>query len=198
MFGIKFGAKKKYAEGETITVRLNARLQPVQRGEHFEDPLADVLKDLGVGELTGGGTQLTGDERGIEYCDLELSLTDTSDSALQAIVAALEELGAPKGSKLIVDGTGAETPFGAAEGLALFLNGADLPDEVYAACDVNFVIEELDRLMGENGKMKGHWEGERDTALYCYGPSFETMREAIGPLLSSYPLCQKARIVQIA
>lgn len=198
MFGLKFGARKKPVEGEIVIIRLNARLQPVQRGEHFEDPLSEVLSDIGVGEVTGGGTQLTGDESGIGSCDVELSLTDASESALLAIIAALEELGAPKGSTLIVEATGAETPFGAAEGLALFLNGTGLPDEVYAECDVNFVIAEADRLMGEAGKVKGHWEGSMDTVLYCYGPSFAAMREAIEPLLTSYPLCQKARVEQIA
>jgi hypothetical protein len=198
MFGLKFGAKKKPVEGETVIVRLNARLQPVQRGEHFEDPLNEVLKDIGVGEVTGGGTQLTGDERGIDFCDIELSLTDASESALQAIIAALEELGAPKGSKLIVEATGAETPFGAAEGLALFLNGTGLPDEVYAECDINFVLEGANRLMGEAGKVKGFYEGSMDTVLYCYGPSFEAMSAAITPLLDSYPLCQKARVERIA
>ena len=92
----------------------------------------------------------------------------------------------------------AETPFGAAEGLALFLNGTGLPDEVYAECDVNFVLEEADRLMGEAGKVKGYWEGSMDTVLYCYGPSFEAMHAAIEPLLQGYPLCQKARVEQIA
>ncbi|MDZ7629370.1 MAG: hypothetical protein U5J99_13300 [Parvularculaceae bacterium] len=198
MFGLKFGAKKKPVEGVIVIVRLNARLQPVQRGEHFEDPLGEVLQDLGVGAVTGGGTQLADDGRGIDFCDIELSLTETSESAVQAIIAALEELGAPKGSKLIVEASGAETAFGAAEGLALFLNGTGLPDEVYAECDVNFVLEEADRLMGDAGKVKGFWEGPMDTALYCYGPSFEGMRAAIEPLLASYPLCAKARVEQIA
>ncbi len=198
MFGLKFGAKKKAVEGRLVVARLNARLQPVQRGEHFEDPVDAVIKDLALGEVTGGGTQLTGDERGIDYCDVEMTLTDVSESALQSIIAALEEIGAPKGSKLIVEATGAETPFGASEGLALFLNGTDLPDAVYAECDINHVIEELDRLMGDSGKLKGFWEGERDTVLYCYGASFDAMRAAIAPLLAAYPLCQKARVEQIA
>lgn len=198
MFGLKFGAKKKPIEGEIVIARLNARLQPMQRGEHFEDPLIEVLKDLGVGEVTGGGTQLSGDERGVDFCDIEMALSDTSEAALQSIIAALEELGAPKGSKLIVDASGAERPFGAAEGLALFLNGTDLPDEVYAQCDINHVIAELDRLMDGDGRLQGYWEGDRETALYCYGASFEAMRAAIAPLLEDYPLCQKARVEQIA
>lgn len=198
MFGIKFGAKKKAVEGEIVVARLNARLQPMQRGEHFDDPIIDVLQDLGIGEMTGSGTQLSGDERGIERCDIEMTLTDASESALQSIIAALEELGAPKGSKLLIGEAGAERPFGTAEGLAIFLNGTELPDNVYAECDINHVLEEADRLMGEDGKVKGYWEGERDTVLYCYGASFDAMRAAIEPLLAGYPLCQRARVEQIA
>jgi hypothetical protein len=198
MFGLKFGAKKKPVEGETVTVRLNARLQPVHRGEQFEDPLGEVLKELSLGEVTGGGTQLSADGGGVSWCDIELTMPAADETAIAALIAALEELGAPKGSKLIVEATGAQTPFGTQEGLALVLNGTQLPDEVYATSDVNHVIAELDRLMGDKGRFRSFWEGACDTALYCYGPSFTAMREAIEPLLAGYPLCQKARVEQIA
>lgn len=198
MFGLKFGAKKKPQAGEMVIVRLNARLQPTHRGEHFEEPLADVMSELSLGEVTGGGTQLSGDDTGVSFCDIELTIPDAGETAVQSLIAALEELGAPKGSKLIIGDKGAETPFGAHEGLALFLNGTQLPDEVYQSCDINHVIAELDLLMGEKGRFRSYWEGSLDTALYCYGPSFEAMREAIEPLLASYPLCQKARVEQIA
>ena len=198
MFGLKFGAKRKPAAGELVIVRLNARLQPMHRGEHFEDPLMEVMEELSLGEVTGGGTQLSGDDAGVSFCEIELTMPDTGETAIAALIAALEELGAPKGSKLFVGDSDVETPFGTHEGLALFLNGTGLPDEVYASCDINHVIEELDRLMGDHGRFSSYWEGATDTALYCYGPSFTAMREAIEPLLSGYPLCQKARVEQIA
>ncbi len=199
MFGLKlFSSAKQEPEGEIVTARLNARVQPVDRGEYFEDPLDEALKQLGLGAVTGGGTQLADEPAGIEFCDLEIVLADAEDATLQMVMARLEQLGAPKGSKLIVDATGAEHPFGAHEGLAIFLNGSDLPDAVYAACDINHVIAELDRLMGAKGKFKGFWEGSKETALYCYGPSFAEMRASVEPLLASYPLCQKARLEQIA
>lgn len=198
MFGLRFGAKKKAVEGEIVIVRLNARLQPMHRGEHFEDPLGEVLTELALGEVTGGGTQLSGDETGVAFCDIELRMPDAGETALATLVAALEELGAPKGSKLLVGDSDDERPFGAYEGLALFLNGTELADDVYATCDINHVIAELDLLMGDHGRLRSYWEGAQDTALYCYGPSFAAMREAIEPLLANYPLCQKARVEQIA
>lgn len=198
MFGLKFGAKQKPVEGVFVTARLNARVQPIDRGEHFEDPLDEALQELALGRVTGGGTQLADEPAGIEFCDLEIMLHDIGETTLQSVIARLERLGAPKGSRLIVESTGAEIPFGAHEGLAVFLNGTDLPDDVYARCDINHVLAEFDRLMGDKGRVKGHWEGSRDTALYCYGPSFTAMLAAIDPFMKSYPLCEKARVEQIA
>jgi hypothetical protein len=42
------------------------------------------------------------------------------------------------------------------------------------------------------------WQGERETALYLYGRSFAEMSDAIAPFMATYPLCQKARIEQVA
>jgi len=199
MFGLKFKSKAKAEpEGEVLIARLNARVQPIDRGEYFEDPLDETLNELGLGAVTGGGTQLAEDPDGIEFVDLEIVVADAGETTRQAIIARLEEFGAPKGSKLINETTGEEHPFGAHEGMAIFLNGSDLPDHVYTECDINHVIAELDRLMGGKGKFKGYWEGSRETALYCYGPSFAEMRAAVAELLADYPLCEKARVTQIA
>ena len=199
MFGLNFKPKAKAEpEGEFLIARLNARVQPIDRGDYFEDPLDETLNALGLGAVTGGGTQLADEPDGIEFVDLEIVVADTSETTRQAIIARLEEIGAPKGSKLINETTGEEFPFGTHEGMAIFLNGSDLPDNAYADCDINHVIAELDRLMGAKGKFKGYWEGSRETALYCYGPSFAGMRAAVEDLLANYPLCAKARVTQIA
>ena len=181
-----------------VVARLNARVQPLARGDYFEDPLQDALEEAGAGEVTGGGTQLADEPAGIAFCDLEISLPKYSDDAINLIQRRLSELGAPKGSKLIIESTCKEIPFGAAEGLALFLNGTDLPDEVYEKSDVNHVVEEGDRLLGDAGEMRGHWQGSQETALSFYGASYEQMKTAIDPFVASYPLCEKERIERIA
>jgi hypothetical protein len=124
-------------------------------------------------------------------------LTDVSEATLAWLINQLEKIGAPKGSKLIL-ANGREIPFGVHQGLALFLNGMDLPDEVYANSDINHVIEECERLMEGGGKMLSFWEGSQDTALYFYGISYVQMKTAIAPFVATYPLCQQARIEQIA
>ncbi|HSG94610.1 MAG TPA: hypothetical protein VLA28_03765, partial [Afifellaceae bacterium] len=145
-----------------------------------------------------GGTQLADEPAGIAFCDLEIRVNELNAETLAAIVKRLEDLGAPKGSKLIPDGDAPEIAFGRYEGIGVFLNGTDLPDAVYEECDVNHVIERFDQLLAENGAFRGYWQGSREPALYCYGPSFATMKAALGPFLASYPLCERARIEQIA
>jgi hypothetical protein len=140
-------------------------------------------------------TDATGE---IELCDIEVELEDQSERSLEVVRELLERLGAPKGSSLIVDDGQREIPFGTSEGLALYLNGTELPDEVYRDCDVNHVYDELNRLLDGGGTIHSYWEGPTETALYVYGDSFESMSAAIAGFVSSYPLCEKARVVQIA
>ena len=185
------------AVGEMVIARLNARAQPLDRGEVFEDPLSDILQAAGIGEVTGGGT-LLGEEGEIEFCDLEIMVPEATDAVLGAIREALEGLGAPKGSRLIWNDGANELKIGTFEGLAVYLNGTDLPDAVYEQSDASFVYEELGRLVGSEGRVVSHWGGPRETALYLYGRSAATMLARIRPFLHTYPLCDKARIVTIA
>ena len=185
------------AVGDLVIAHLNARAQPLDRGEVFEDPLSDILQAAGIGEVTGGGTML-GEEGEIEFCDLEIMVPEATDAVLGAIREALEGLGAPKGSRLIWNDGVNELEFGTLEGLAVYLNGTDLPDAVYEQSDASFVYEELGRLVGSEGRVVSHWGGPRETALYLYGRSAKTMLARIRPFLDSYPLCDKARIVTIA
>jgi hypothetical protein len=177
------------------TAQLNARLQPMHRG-CFEDPLHDFLQARKLGEVTGGGTQLADEPAGIAYCDLEISLAGGDQVTLDAVISELNRLGAPKGSKLLLEKR--QIPFGVNEGMAVFLNGVDLPDEVYQTSDINHVIEESELLMAGDGAMLSFWEGSRETALYFYGASFARMKVAVAPLLQAYPLCRGARVEQIA
>lgn len=196
MFGKVFGTKTA-SPATFIIAQLNDRAQPIDRGEIYEDPLDAILKKHHAGSITGGGTMLA--ENGeIDFCDIEIEVREPAAEYISLIKRALEELGAPKGSKLSVQPQGEELPIGVNEGLAVYLNGTDLPDEVYAECDVDFIHSEFERLLGADGKVHSFWEGPSETALYVYGPSFETMKSRIAGFLDSYPLCQKARVEKIA
>lgn len=185
---------KQSAPQESVTITLNARLQPIHRGE-LEDALAQVLGAHSIGEICGGGSLLT-DGGEVSECDIEIIATDTSPQAIEHIISFLERALAPKGSKLRIGDQ--VTLFGKHEGLALYLNGTDLPDEVYENSDINHVVDQLAKLLGQEGMMHSHFDGETETALYYYGSNFNTMHQLIKPFIDSYPLCQQCRVVQIA
>jgi len=180
-----------------VIARLNDRAQPMDRGELYEDPLHALLQNKNWGEVSGGGSQLASSGE-IAYCEVEIALTAVSPTVLDEITAELERCGAPKGSSLRGEGIGADRLFGTTEGLAVYLNGTDLPDETYRDSDVNFVFDEFNRLLQGQGKIHSYWQGPTETALYMYGTSFEAMRSALTPFLGSYPLCERARVVQVA
>lgn len=189
--------RKKSAPSGHLTATLNARIQPLHRGEIYEDPLSEWLRKHDLGEINGGGTmQAVNGE--IEYCDIEIELKALSEENLARVAETLEQLGAPKGSRLIVESSGRQIPIGIQEGIAVYLNGTDLPDQVYAECDSNVVYSEFDRLLESVGRVHSYWQGPTETAFYMYGHSFEQMKARLHDFMASYPLCQRARIEQIA
>ncbi len=196
MFGNLFKRRQKPVK-QYLVAQLNAKVMPLDRGELFEDPLDIALKAATFGEVSGGGT-LQAESGEIEHCDIEIECQDLSEELFALIVSTLEALGAPKGSKLHIETQGRELSFGKLEGLAVYLNGTDLPDEIYRDSDSNFVRDEFERLLGTEGRVLNWWQGPTETALYMYGLSFSTMRDRLAAFISSYPLCQQCRVVQIA
>ena len=190
--------KFKKAEPVSIKVFINARVRPMDRGELYADPLIGKLEELGLGEVVDEGSNLS-DEGEIESCELHIEVHSLSEKTITAIKDVLESgLGVPKGSKLIIESTQEEIEIGRASGLGLYLNGSDLPQEIYESCDSNVVFEEIDKLISEIGFIHSYWDGPSQTALYLYGISFEELNKRIENFINTYPLCQKCRVVQIA
>jgi len=198
LFGI-FKKKEKTPEMESnfIVVKLNARIQPMHRGEIFEDVLNEILEKERKGEVSGGGT-MQSQSGEIDYCDIEIRVANSDESTINLIQRSLEEIGVPKGSKIQVEATGIEIEFGTLEGLAIYLNGTELHEDVYKNSDSNHVYSELNRLTKGTGKVYSYWQGPTETAFYLYGSSFLEMKKKITELVDSYPLCQKCRVAQVA
>lgn len=176
-----------------VIATLNARLQPAQRTERYDDPLHELLQSRGAGSVEGGGT-LLGHDGEVESADVEVELHDPEK--VDVLAQAFELLGAPQGSTLQAgDRT---VPFGRNEGMGLYLNGTDLPADVYAGSDVNAVIARLEELLGHAGELHGWWEGPRETALYFYGPSYEAMVALVSDYVAVEPLCDRSRLERIA
>jgi hypothetical protein len=184
--------KKEDAPMWHLTLQLNARLMPTDRGAIIEDTIDRVLKERGIGAVDGGGTlmSVTGE---IKHSDVEIYLNERSDKNYDEVYEIIMRLGAPKGSILISED--GEKEIGDLEGLALYLSRADL-DANPKSCEINRLWSDLmDEIKGEH-KYGSYWEGKEETALYFYGRSFDRMNELTARFIKRYPL--RNRIVQVA
>jgi hypothetical protein len=182
--------------GSRMSITLNARLRPLDRGTRYEVPLAEMLGTSMPGSrVTGAGTPLSA-EREPLVSDIDLDIEGGAPQAIELVTGTLEAAGAPKGSRARLD-EGGPVPFGVTEGLAIYLNGIDLPGKVYASSDINDLIAALTGRLGTEGDMQSWWQGPRETALYLYGPSAARMTELIADVLARSPLAQRCRIVPL-
>lgn len=184
----------KAAKDVEVTVQLNARYQPVDRGAYV-DLTERFLAEKGWGRLGDGEGAMCSPEGEPIACDFDIVV---KPEHMEDVIAALDNVFfVPRGSMLVIGNE--ERPIGQQEGLALYLNGTDLPEEVYRNTDVNAVIQSLEGHLGEErGQFLSFWQGPKETALYFYGPSYETMKAALEEILSQHPLCEKCRMEQIA
>ena len=183
-----------------FTLNLNARYQPIHRHE-LEDALDDLMSESEIGFVDGGGTMMSPSGE-VKSCDIELELIGVRDDIIAKLEAIIDALGVPKGSKLLwyeADNVEQnERPVGRLEGMAIYMNGTELPQEVYEKCDINYVIEQLGSRMEGIGSLYSWWEGPQSTALYFYGQSYEKMMTAVQDFIAEYPLCQKCVVERIA
>ena len=77
-------------------VRIPGNIQPIERGERFEDPLQAALEKEKLGEVTGGGSQM-GEGKTVEFCGLDVEVTDR-DRGLRLIREVMRRLNAPPGT----------------------------------------------------------------------------------------------------
>jgi hypothetical protein len=83
------------------------------------------------------------------------------------------------------------------ECVLIYLDGVNLPDEVYAECDLltieDRLIEAIEK--GQAGELDGNEIGERETTIFTYGPDADRLYRVMEPVLKSYPLCRGARVI---
>jgi len=176
-----------------VLARVYEHIEPIDRGDRYEDPLQAILESMGLGRVTGGGSQL--DELGgITYADIEIELANV-DEALRIVAEALEAAGAPQGSELIqASDNRVLREFGKLQCLAIYLDGTSLPDEVYAELDFEATVAAIGAAAGDDS-YRGFWQGPEETALFLFGPDAEAMFARVEPVLRRLPIGQNARVV---
>jgi hypothetical protein len=183
MSALTDAVKAFFAKKSTIILQLNARLQPIHRGD-LEDAIFEKL-GASIPSLTvvGGGSAVDKDGR-ITSCGVELMLLKSSlEQALTELASALVELGVPRGS-LLVTPPKRKISVGQAEGLAVTFPRISRVDfEDARALQHN---EELDRAMELlKPALRGHgrvwsWQILRDEAdLVIYADDAEALRDII-------------------
>lgn len=174
-----------------VIARLYEYIEPIDRGNRYEDPLQAVLDAAQAGAVTGGGSQLN-ELGGIEFADVEIELANL-DGAIDLVANTLEAAGAPQGSEIRHDANVVRV-FGRQQCLAIYLDGTSLPDEVYANLDFDQVVAEIGKAVGPDS-YHGCWQGPEETGLYFFGSDAEEMFTRVEPLLRTLPIGQNARVV---
>jgi hypothetical protein len=179
--------------------KINMRIGPLQRGELFEDPLADALAPTGLARMIGAGTQSADGE--IQFCGIDLELDPARViEAVTFIAKFLTAHGAPRGSQVIF-----ETPqgksyaeCGLAEGLGVYLPRPAAENEYAMGQVVELITKLVEPPEAGRGYRMGMYQSPTEIMLYFYGRSFQKMVAAISPLINSNPLCKGTRLVEIA
>ena len=178
-----------------IEIHLNARLQPMHRGELFEDPLHEFLRKRDRrSEVTGGGTSLS-PEYEVLSCDIEAVIAEDPNGALGPLVSFLEGIGAPIGSYLTVDG-GERIALGTWEGTALYVDGTETPPE--EADDLNQAFPDIVAALKYGDKLFSWWNGPTATALYFYGASHEVTVARVTLAMQNRSFTKDMRFEKIA
>jgi hypothetical protein len=196
LFRKKTAAAESTTEPLRVSVNLNARVQPVHRGEVYEDPLQAALDQYAAGSRIDGGGSSFDPTDGVSSCDIELALVGDRDEVLGLVVRALEHFGAPVGSSYRV-GDEDPVPFGRTLGVSLSLDGTTLPDEVYANNDVNELVGALLAELGEAAELQSWWEGPERTSFFFYGDDPALIRGVLESAAGRFPLAEKSLVADI-
>ena len=172
-----------------LVARFYENIEPVDREERYENPLQAALKAANAGVVSGRGSQLT-DTGLLAYAEIEMSLADLRPG-LDLTVNTLEGAGALRGSELR-RGDEVVREFGKLECLAVFLDGVNLPQEVYDDLDM---ADLLARLEAVAGSLRGTWAGSEETGLFYSGPDAEELLPKVEAVLRPLPIGQNARLV---
>jgi hypothetical protein len=102
------GSRRAAVEADTaatefVFVKVPESIMPIDRGEKYEDPLDAALKRENLGEVTGGGSQLSEPDaekrRTVEWVGLDIELIDL-ERGIPFLKQELLRLGAPVGTTL--------------------------------------------------------------------------------------------------
>ena len=95
--------EKPFDAEQFVYVMIPAPIQPIDRGELFEDKIDAALAPADLGSVSGGGSSLSDPDpngnRTIEFCGIDIDTNDR-DSVLAVLRVLLRDLGVPLHTEL--------------------------------------------------------------------------------------------------
>ncbi len=95
-----------------VFIQIPEPIMPSDRSDKYEDPLNTSLQQAGLGEVTGGGSQLgeadKDGERRIQWVGIDVDLNDLA-KGLPFLKSELKRLGAPAGTIIEYEINGEKT-----------------------------------------------------------------------------------------
>lgn len=176
-----------------VTIDMNARYLPIDRGEYVEDPLEKIVTELEIGSLDGGGT-LAEKGKPVKRCDASFFITSDKLETFTEIVKSFPPI--PKGSFLKYEtpsGDRVSIPIGTAECILVEFDNT-LNETVYKENDINNFIEIIVDQLGENFVSFAYWNGQDATFAFFYCYSFIAAEPVVKALVESSPLGTNAII----
>ena len=162
----------------TLSFEINAPLGPFERGEHFEDPLYDWLKERGVEILDGGGgTMLYADGNAVS----DFFITFQGRSHLQGAIRFVKSLGVPVGSSYWVD-DGEKTQCGDCERLQFSIKKPPRFGQKRIADLVAAVQDAVD----DAGRMLTAYESKGRFVFGIYGKNVAVIKSSLATVAKNY------------
>ena len=83
------------------------------------------------------------------------------------------------------------------QAILIYLDGTGLSDDVYKNYDLMTLEDNINKVIQPAGLgiYDGDESGGEGTTVYLYSHDAEKLLSAIKPILQSYPLCNRARVV---
>ncbi|MDH6180026.1 hypothetical protein M2152_000208 [Microbacteriaceae bacterium SG_E_30_P1] len=186
----------------TVLIQLNARLQPIHRGD-LEDALIErVLPTIPKFRVAGGGTGVDKEGR-VTGCGIEVVVPKPElEASLVELASALNTLGVPRGSKLITPPK-RSIPVGMAEGISVSLPRIVTPErtdarQLHHSEPLDHALDLLGAGLGAEGRVWSWQFLPTGAELAIYGADSERLRELVTSHLPREGDFARYRISEIA
>ncbi len=178
------------SEEVLIFASINHRCDPIARGDIYEDPLGEYLEANGLGEVSGGGTELS-PEGDIEGIGIDITVRGDLQKTVELVISKLEELGAPRGSKILTEAN--EFEFGKTGCVLLQLSIETIKNAEGEDVLPQFT-KGIHEALGEAGACTYSRPRDQWLNAYFYGPSAEQMEKIIREFAEKDALCQGCQL----